>query len=150
VAAPLAQAPSAQAAASDDSNLDDATKWKMIQDENNAYWAAQPPEVQQLRDVGDFAARMSMAQQLASKGYNIDLNIMVRGYDPLKTMVARQIYGYTWTPGLNQPLNSPPPGFSPLTPGESAYDPSKPAQGSIAVDTSFADGLGIKDVFALG
>ena len=40
--------------------------------EINAYWAAQPPEVQKLRDVTDFGERSDLAQQLADQGYTID------------------------------------------------------------------------------
>ena len=89
-----------------------------------------------------------MAQQLVSKGYAIDKSIMVWGYDPMKTMVTRQIYGYSWVPSLNQSVDStPPPGFA--LPGQTPYDPAHPAPGSIAVSTKFADGLGISDPFKL-
>jgi len=129
--------------------LDDAARSKLIQSEIDAYWAAQPAEVQQLRNIGDFVQRMSMANQLASKGYAIDKSIMVWGYDPMKTMVTRQIYGYTWVPSLNNSVDAtpPPPGFA--LPGQTPYDPAHPAPGSIEVSTKFADGLGISDPFAL-
>jgi len=129
--------------------LDDAARSKLIQSEIDAYWAAQPAEVQQLRNIGDFVQRMSMAQQLVSKGYAIDKSIMVWGYDPMKTMVTRQIYGYTWVPSLNNSVDAtpPPPGFA--LPGQTPYDPAHPAPGSIEVSTKFADGLGISDPFAL-
>ena len=127
--------------------LDDAARAKLIQSEINAYWAAQPAEVQQLRNIPDFAARMSMAEQLASQGYSIDKGIMVWGYDPMKTMVTRQIYGYSWVPSLNQPMNSPPPGYEMA--GQTPYDATHPAPGSIQVSTKFADGLGITDPFEL-
>src|SRR6185295_9413948 len=71
--------------------LDDAARSKLIQAEIDAYWAYQPAAVQQLRNVGDFVQRMSLANQLASQGYSIDKSIMVWGYDPMKTMVTRQI-----------------------------------------------------------
>lgn len=119
----------------------------LLRSEEDAYWAAQPPEVQQLRTIGDYNARLSLAGDLAAKGYTIDRGIMVNGWDPLKTMTARQIYGYTWTPSFNQSVNSAPPGMA-LSP-ETAYDPSNPPTGSIKVSTAFADGMGIKDVFAL-
>ena len=127
--------------------MDDAARSKLIQAETNAYWAAQPAEVQQLRNIPDFVERLSMAQQLASKGYSIDRGIMVWGYDPMKTMVARQIYGYSWVPSLNQSINTSPPGFA--LDGQSAYDPAHPPAGSIQVSTKFADGLGISDPFDL-
>ena len=149
-AAPAASAPAAGVVSNGTVSgepLDDAARSKLIQAEIDAYWAGQPAAVQQLRNIGDFAERMSMAQQLASKGYSIDRGIMVWGYDPMKTMVARQIYGYTWVPSLNQSINSSPPGFA-LDP-ESAYDPTHPPAGSIQVSTKFADGLGISDPFKL-
>ena len=72
--------------------------------EIDAYWAAQPPAVQQLRNVSDFGARSAMAQHLADQGYTIDRAIMVWGWDPLKTMATRQMYGYTWVPSYNQAI----------------------------------------------
>ena len=152
--APKAQSGSAPVAAAASNGtvsgepLDDAARSKLIQSEIDAYWAAQPAEVQQLRNIGDFVQRMSMANQLASKGYAIDKSIMVWGYDPMKTMVTRQIYGYSWVPSLNQSVDAtPPPGFA--LPGQTPYDPAHPAPGSIEVSTKFADGLGISDPFAL-
>jgi len=124
------------------------TSSQLIQAETDAYWAAQPPAVQQLRNIGDFNARMSMASELASQGYAIDRGIMVWGYDPLKTMTARQIYGYSWVPSFNQNITVTPPGFA--LSNETAYDPANPPAGSIQVSTAFANGLGITDPFALG
>ena len=153
-AAPSTPAASAPAAAATSNGtvsgepLDDAARSKLIQSEIDAYWAGQPPAVQQLRNVGDFVQRMSMANQLTSQGYSIDKSIMVWGYDPMKTMVTRQIYGYSWVPSLNQLVDStPPPGFA--LPGQTPYDPAHPAPGSIEVSTKFADGLGISDPFKL-
>jgi hypothetical protein len=102
----------------------------------DAYWAAQPPAVQQLRDVPDFAGRTALAQTLANQGYKVDPQIMVWGWDPMKTMAARQMFGYTWAPSWGQtqvPLQN---------------DPSAPPPGSIAVNTDFAKGLGITDPWA--
>ncbi|MBZ5632809.1 MAG: hypothetical protein LAO55_06720 [Acidobacteriia bacterium] len=109
-------------------------------DAADAYWAAQPEAVQQLRDIKDFGERSLMAQQLADQGYTIDLPIMAWGWDPLTTMQTRQTYGYTWVPSMNQAPAS--------TPGltvadQKPYDPAKPPAGSIAVNTDFAKGLGI-------
>src|SRR5512140_3030280 len=104
-AAPATSAPAAAAVSNGTVSgepLDDAARSKLIQAEIDAYWAGQPPAVQQLRNIGDFVQRMSMANQLASQGYSIDKSIMVWGYDPMKTMVTRQIYGYSWVPSLNQ------------------------------------------------
>ena len=150
-AAPAASAPKAAAASNgtvSGAPLDDAARSKLIQAEIDAYWATQPAAVQQLRNIGDFVQRMSMANQLASQGCSIDKSIMVWGYDPMKTMVTRQVYGYSWVPTLNQAVDAtPPPGFA--LPGQTPYDPAHPAPGAIQVSTKFADGLGISDPFAL-
>ena len=110
--------------------------------EADAYWAAQPPEVQQLRDVSDFATRSAMAQNLADQGFTIDKAIMVWGWDPLKTMLTRQMYGYTWAPNMNQG-NVSTPGITLI--GQTPYDPKNPPAGSIAVNTDFAKGTKISD-----
>ena len=101
--------------------------------ELDAYWAAQPEPVQQLRNM-DLGERAAMAQELADQGYIIDKPIMVWGWDPKMTMQARKEYGYTWVPSWNQPNCS--------TPGlavgkQTPYDPNKPPDGSIAVNTDF-------------
>lgn len=113
--------------------------------EVDAYWAAQPPAVQQLRNIPDIAGRSAMAQQLADQGYTIDKAIMVWGWDPMKTMQTRQIYGYTWAPSWNQGNVS--------TPGitigdQTAYDPNNAPPGSIAVNTDFANGPGVTNPWA--
>src|ERR1022692_4548928 len=52
------KAVSAEAAGSQDAPLDAADQASLNQmAENDAYWAAQPPAVQQLRNVSDFAQR---------------------------------------------------------------------------------------------
>ncbi len=96
--------------------------------EIDAYWAAQPPEVQQLRNVTDLSERNAMAQNLADQGFTIDKAIMVWGWDPLKTMLTRQMYGYTWAPNLNQGNVS--------TPGHYAYRPDalRPEQSAAWLD----------------
>jgi hypothetical protein len=111
--------------------------------EIDAYWAAQPPAVQQLRNVADFGARNAMAQQLSDQGYSIDRAIMVWGWDPMKTMQTRQMYGYNWVPSYNQASVSAAPNFA--LPGETPYDAGNPPPGSIAVNTDFAKGLNLGD-----
>jgi hypothetical protein len=111
--------------------------------EIDAYWAAQPPAVQQLRNVADFGERNVMAQQLSDQGYNIDRAIMVWGWDPMKTMQTRQMYGYSWVPSYNQASVSAAPSFA--LPGETPYDAGNPPPGSIAVNTNFANGLNLGD-----
>jgi len=126
--------------------VDEATQVDEIRAEEDAYWAAQPPAVQQLRNIPDFRDRGIMAQQLADQGYTIDKAVMVWGWDPLKTMLTRQMYGYTWVPNLNQPSASPGPGFT--LPGETPYDPNNPPAGSIAVNTNFASTAQIADAWS--
>jgi hypothetical protein len=124
---------------------DDATQANLTRAEIDAYWAAQPPAVQQLRNVVDYSQRSAMAQDLADQGYTIDKAIMVWGWDPLKTMLTRQMYGYTWVPNLNQP-NVSGPAFT--LPGQTPYDPGHPPPGAIAVNTDFAKGLNITNPWA--
>jgi len=104
--------------------------------EMDAYWAAQPSAVQIMRNIPDLGGRSAMAQTLADQGYKIDTQIMVWGWDPMKTMAARQMYGYAWAPSWGQkevPIQN---------------DPSAGPPGSIAVNTDFAKGLGITDPWA--
>jgi hypothetical protein len=55
------------------------------------------------------------------------------------------MYGYTWVPSYNQPSVSSP---NMALPGETPYDPGNPPPGSVAVNTDFANGLGITDPWA--
>jgi hypothetical protein len=68
---------------------------------------------------------------------------MVWGWDPLKTMQTRQMYGYSWVPSYNQASVSAAPNFA--LPGETPYDASNPPPGSIAVNADFANGLASGD-----
>jgi hypothetical protein len=97
---------------------------------DEAYWAKQPAAVQQLRDIQNPAERTEMAEQLAQKGYSIDVPIMVWGWDPAITTAARQSMGYTWVPSaLQQPVEAAPGvGFAGAT-----YDATHPPPGSITV-----------------
>ena len=104
---------------------------------DQAYWAEQPPAVQALQTTPD-DQKVALAQQLASQGYSIDVPIMVWNWDPLATMVQRQIDGYTWVPSLQQAATPVAPGVD--FPGAPSYDPTKPPPGSIAVTTAFAQG----------
>ncbi len=115
------------------------TPAKAPTNEVDAYWATQPPEVQALRNIPDDGDRMTLAHQLAGKGYAIDVPIMVWGWDPLTTMMLRQGYGYTWVPSATQPNIVAGPGIS--FPGAPDYDPKNPPPGSIKVTTDFAKGL---------
>jgi hypothetical protein len=127
---------------SGDTSGNNATPATTPMTEIDAYWAAQPLPVQQLRNIPDLAGRNAMAQQLADQGYTVDKAIMVWGWDPLKTMLTRKMYGYTWAPSFNQG-NVSTPGITLL--GQTPYDPKNSPPGSIAVNTDFAKGTQIAD-----
>ena len=143
-AAPV-QASAAPASSSSSAALDDATRTAQTHAEIDAYWAAQPPAVQQLRTVSDFGERSALAQQLSDQGYSVDRAIMVWGWDPMKTMLTRKMYGYSWVPSYNQASVSTP-GMA--VTGQTPYDAGSPPPGSIAVNTNFANGLGITNPWA--
>src|SRR5260221_8420175 len=58
-------------------------------DSSEAYWAAQPLEVQAKRSIPEVGARDAKAQELAKQGFTIDYPIMVWQWDPLSTMRER-------------------------------------------------------------
>jgi hypothetical protein len=99
---------------------------------DDAYWASQPPAVQQLRNIQSPEERQSVATQLANEGYTIDVPIMVWGWDPQTTMEARAAAGYTWVPSALQQPVSVAPG---VTYNQQTYNPANPPQGSITVQT---------------
>jgi hypothetical protein len=103
----------------------------------DAYWALQPPAVRVLRDLHP-EARSEKAQELLQKGYIIDYPIMVLGWGPLKTMLARHNAGYTWVPSFMQTVTQVIPGMN--FPGVPPYDPSNPPPRSIPVTFDFARG----------
>jgi hypothetical protein len=142
--APQAKA-ATQAVAPPSTPLDENARANLVRAEIQAYWDAQPEEVRKLRDVSDFGERSLMAQNLADQGYTIDRQIMVWGWDPMKTMATRKMYGYHWVPSFNQASVSTP-GLA--VTGQTPYDPDHPSPGSIAVNTDFANGLGITNPFA--
>jgi hypothetical protein len=97
---------------------------------DQAYWAAQPPAVQQLQYITDPMERQDVASQLAQEGYSIDVPIMVWGWDPQTTTDARQSMGYTWVPSAQQKPVEVAPG---VTYNGSTYNPNNPPAGSITV-----------------
>jgi len=105
--------------------------WYASDPVDDAYWAKQPPAVQQLREIDDPDARKTMATHLAAQGYTIDVPIMVWGFDAGKTTALRQQYGYTWVPSATQQPIELAPGLS--MPGMDPYDPKNPPPGSILV-----------------
>ena len=111
---------------------------------DQAYWASQPPAVQALQYTPD-DQRGQLAQDLANQGYTIDVPIMVWNWDPLATMVQRQMDGYSWVPALGQTPVTVAPGLT--FPGGVSYDASKPPAGSIEVTTAFAKGTNGQDAW---
>lgn len=102
---------------------------------NNAYWASKPPAVRALRapqGIESLSAQESKAQSLIMAGYQVDVPIMVWGWDPCKTMFLRSGYGFTWVPNAVQPNVACAPGTASPQCG-SGYDPTNPPPGSIRV-----------------
>lgn len=98
---------------------------------DHAYWANQPAAVQALR-TADPSERSTMAAQLASEGYKIDVPIMVWGWDPSIVTSMRQAEGYTWVPSALQNPVEMLPGL-PSMGGLAAYNSSNPPANSILV-----------------
>lgn len=99
-------------------------------DPDDAYWAAQPPEVRALRNIEDPEQCRSAAIDLARKGYTIDVPIMVWGWSASKTMAMRQQWGYTWVPSATMQPVAAAPGID--FPGAAKYD-TTPPPGAIRV-----------------
>jgi hypothetical protein len=118
-------APSATSAAEASSSVESDESY------DNAYWASQPSAVQALRNIDDYSQRSELAAKLSAEGYDIDVPIMVYGWDPAKITAARESYGYTWVPSAAQTPVEQAPGIS--TPGGTAYNANNPPVGSIAV-----------------
>ena len=98
---------------------------------DDAYWAAQPPAVQQLRNIDDPDQRAALGAELASQGYSIDTPVMIWGWDPSLTTQLRQSFGYTWVPSAMQTPVTAAPGIT--GGGITPYNPADPPPGSIAV-----------------
>jgi hypothetical protein len=107
--------------------------------ELDAYWAQQPPELQQLRTIKRVEDREQKAWELARKGFSVDADIMVYHKDPYMTMKIREGEGYTWVPAWGQSGIPLAPGLS--FPGLPSYDALNPPPGSIRVSYEFARGL---------
>jgi hypothetical protein len=104
---------------------------------DQAYWASQPPEVQALQGMADPDQRANQAAELATKGFTIDVPIMVWAWDAYLVMTMRAQYGYTWVPSALQPPVSSAPGVA--QPGVVAYNALDPPAGSIKVSTNIQD-----------
>ncbi|HLH00949.1 MAG TPA: hypothetical protein VKX49_31885 [Bryobacteraceae bacterium] len=113
---------------------------------DQAYRAAQPPEVRALMDMpADSAeaisARVTRGAALAAKGYTIDAPIMIYAWDAYLAMTERQNAGMAWVPSALQPGLGMPGGYSMPgldTPGLQPY-PTTPPPGSIKVSTNTSD-----------
>lgn len=98
---------------------------------DDLYWGKQPPAVQQLRGINDYDQRQALGSKLASQGYQIDVPIMVWGWDAGKTTDLRKAFGYTWVPtALRQPIAA---AAGSSGAGMTPYDPAHPPTGSMAV-----------------
>jgi hypothetical protein len=104
---------------------------------DEAYWASQPPEVRALPGIADPNQHAARAAELATKGFTIDVPIMVWDWDAYLVMKMRSDFGYTWVPSALQPPVSIAPGLA--QPGAVAYDPLHPPPGSIHVSTNIQD-----------
>lgn len=108
-----------------------AQHWYASDPVADAYWNKQPAAVRQLREIDDYGQRQALGAQLASQGYQIDVPIMVWGWDAGKTTDLRKGFGYTWVPSALQQSVSAAPGLT--GGGIVPYDPANPRQGSINV-----------------
>lgn len=104
---------------------------------DQAYWASQPPEIQALPGIADPDQRTSRGAELATKGFTIDVPIMVWAWDAYLVMTMREQYGYTWVPSALQPPIRIAPGL--MQQGVVPYDPEHPPLGSIKVSTNIPD-----------
>lgn len=98
---------------------------------DDAYWAKQPAAVQQLREIDNTQQRQALGTQLAAAGYQIDVPIMVWGWDAAKTTAIRADAGYAWVPSAMQNPVSAAPGLTGA--GMTPYDPKNPPTNSIKV-----------------
>ena len=105
--------------------------WYAASAVDDAYWNKQPAVVQQLREIDDYGQRQALGTKLASQGYQIDVPIMIWGWDAGTTTDLRKSFGYTWVPSASQPSVSAAPGLQ--GGGIVPYDPTKPPPGSIQV-----------------
>ena len=112
---------------------------KLVTNEYEAYWAAQPNAVQQLMTIDSEQLRLLRAQELADQGYLIDVPIMLWNWDPLATMTVRKNQGFTWIPSAKMEPVAVGPGLE--FPGKPSYDAKNPPPGAILVSTDFAKGF---------
>src|SRR5579871_1331723 len=103
-----------------------------------AYTASRPPQVRKIQELDNLGDRMTIAADLATMGYLIDVPIDVYGWDPFNTMTLRKSFGYTWVPSALAPGVQIAPGVG--QPGTlRPYDPTRPGPNSIKVSLDLAD-----------
>jgi hypothetical protein len=103
------------------------------------YRAHQPPAVRELMDIEDYVARQSRGIELATKGFLIDREIMVYGWDSFLEMQQRLIFGFSWVPSLLGQQVTIAPGLGSL-PGLPAYDPKAMPRDGIKCSLEIGDG----------
>ena len=106
---------------------------------NPIYKAHQPPAVRALMDLESYSERQSRGIELAVKGFLIDRDIMVNGWDAFLLTQERATFGFTWVPSLLAAQVTVAPGLGGL-PGAPAYDPNHPPADSIKVSLEIGDG----------
>ena len=97
---------------------------------NRLYFASKPLRLRQ-------PVSSDVAMELALKGFIVDLEINVYGWDPYLIMSQRQRFGYTWYPNILQPIPTIAPGVG--VPALAPYDPLHPPPGSIKVSLDSVD-----------
>ncbi|HEX5227051.1 MAG TPA: hypothetical protein VFW44_05050 [Bryobacteraceae bacterium] len=128
---PIPPTPTASASTPSTTPASEAPVLDAQQAFDQSYWATQPAAIIALRNA-DPSERSTMAAQLASEGYKIDVPIMVWGWDPSIVTSMRQAEGYTWVPSALQSPVEMLPGL-PSMGGLAAYNPGNPPANSILV-----------------
>lgn len=107
---------------------------------DEAYWAAQHPDVRALRAMPQGYDRQQAAVELYPKGHKIDLSIHGWGMSPYTEMFYRTQGGYTWVVSFGMNARDYYEG-SPLAPlpGLPAYNPKLFPPGCIKVSLDLAD-----------
>lgn len=99
---------------------------------NDQYWAAQPPQVRELRSLHE-PELSTRAHELADAGFLVDVPIHVWKWAAELVMLLRDQQGLTWVPSANQePLNLAGDALKFGFAGRS-YDPKHAPPGSIRI-----------------
>jgi len=70
---------------------------------DDIYWAAQPPEIQKVRQMVTGVDRDKITLDLAKRGFLIDVPIHAWNWSPSITMYLRAQYGFTWVNNALEP-----------------------------------------------